>query len=151
MDINVFGLKIRAELIIIAIVILWLANLHLISSCSRVGLKEGLSMLGSSVDYRMGTGVLGSWDTDDRKIEEAERLAYHRKGSEGSRFVGPEESMSFLGDTQFSPQCCGSKFSSKGGLLISGGFTGGGCACMTPEQIDYLNTRGGNRTHMTEF
>ncbi len=151
MLVNIFGFKLRVELIIIGIVILWMANLHLMTSCSKVGLKEGLTMLGSSVDYRMGDGVLGSWDTDERLYEESERQTYQRKGSKGTRFVGPDESLSFLGDTQFSPECCGSKFSSKGGLLISGGFTGGGCACMNPEQLNYINTRGGNRTSDSEF
>ncbi len=41
----------------------------------------------------------------------------------------------FLDKTKFSPTCCPSTYSS-----------GTGCACLSPQQMSYLNQRGGNRT-----
>jgi hypothetical protein len=48
--------------------------------------------------------------------------------------VGPDNLFMFK-DNQCKPECCGASFSCDGG-----------CVCTTPEQRDYINTRGGNRT-----
>ena len=48
--------------------------------------------------------------------------------------VGPDNLFMFK-DNQAKPECCGSSFSSDMG-----------CVCSTPEQRDYINMRGGNRT-----
>jgi len=47
---------------------------------------------------------------------------------------GPDNLFMFK-DNQVKPECCGSSFSSNGG-----------CLCTTPEQRNYINMRGGNRT-----
>lgn len=47
---------------------------------------------------------------------------------------GPDNLFMFK-DNQVKPECCGSSFSSNGG-----------CLCTTPQQRDYINMRGGNRT-----
>ncbi len=43
----------------------------------------------------------------------------------------------FLSDTKSSPNCCKASTYS----------TSTGCLCTTPEQLQFLNMRGGNRTH----
>ena len=48
--------------------------------------------------------------------------------------VGPDNLFIFR-DNQSKPECCGSSFS-----------TSTGCVCSTPQQRDYINMRGGNRT-----
>ena len=47
---------------------------------------------------------------------------------------GPDNLFMFK-DNQCKPECCGASFSCNGG-----------CVCTTPEQRDYINMRGGNRT-----
>jgi hypothetical protein len=47
---------------------------------------------------------------------------------------GPDNLFMFK-DNQVKPDCCGSSFSSHGG-----------CLCTTPDQRNYINMRGGNRT-----
>lgn len=42
----------------------------------------------------------------------------------------------FLANNRSSPECCKASTYS----------TGGGCVCMNPQQLNFLNTRGGNRT-----
>ena len=54
------------------------------------------------------------------------------------------ESLNFFSDTDFSPECCPSDYNGTGGVTLNG-TTGGGCACINNEQIEYINTRGGNR------
>ena len=46
----------------------------------------------------------------------------------------------FLASTKFTPECCPSTYSSSTG-----------CACLNPQQINYLNQRGGNRTCSSIF
>lgn len=45
----------------------------------------------------------------------------------------PLNSVSFFQDTIFKPECCPSQYSSSKG-----------CACMTPEKMKFLSSRGGN-------
>jgi len=48
--------------------------------------------------------------------------------------VGPDNLFMFK-DNAVKPECCGASYSSNGG-----------CVCTTPEQRNYINMRGGNRT-----
>ena len=52
--------------------------------------------------------------------------------------INPEKS--FFDNIDFKPECCPSTYSSSQG-----------CACLCPQQINYLNSRGGNRTFPTQF
>jgi hypothetical protein len=58
----------------------------------------------------------------------------------GTRMPLPDGELFFFQNNQFKPECCPSPYSSTTG-----------CACMSREQINYLNTRGGNRTSDSEF
>ena len=53
-----------------------------------------------------------------------------------------EGQLNFFADNQFKPECC-----------VSSTYSSGtGCACLSSEQVNYLNQRGGNRTIApTEF
>ncbi len=48
--------------------------------------------------------------------------------------VGPDNLFMFK-NNQCKPECCGASFSCSGG-----------CVCTTPEQRNFINSRGGNRT-----
>ena len=48
--------------------------------------------------------------------------------------LGPDNMFMFK-NNQCKPSCCGASFSCSGG-----------CVCTTPEQRDFINSRGGNRT-----
>ena len=150
MQIEIMGLKMRVEVLAIGAIVGCLLCCHLLCSCSKVSAKEGMQVLGAAVDYKMGEGVRGSWDT--RPQEKGPSVAWRSQNHDatGSNLVDPESSMSFFADTQFKPECCGSTYSSQGGLT-SQGVTSSGCACLSKEQMDYLNTRGGNRTLPSEF
>jgi hypothetical protein len=53
--------------------------------------------------------------------------------------VGPDNLFIFK-NNECKPECCGSTLSCDGG-----------CVCTTPEQRDFINTRGGNRVHGGDF
>ena len=57
---------------------------------------------------------------------------------------GPVSVNNFFRDIQFKLECCGNP----GGSSYSNSM---GCACLCPDQITFLNSRGGNRTFPTEF
>jgi hypothetical protein len=53
--------------------------------------------------------------------------------------LGPDNLFMFK-NNQCKPECCGSTFSCDGG-----------CVCTTPDQRDFINARGGNRTGGSDF
>lgn len=53
----------------------------------------------------------------------------------GAEFQPGPDSLFMFKNNQCKPECCGASFS-----------CGGGCVCTTPQQREYINTRGGNRT-----
>jgi len=53
----------------------------------------------------------------------------------GDKFEPGQDSLFMFKNNQCKPECCGASFS-----------CGGGCVCTTPDQRQYLASRGGNRT-----
>ena len=53
----------------------------------------------------------------------------------GDEFVPGPDSLFMFKNNQCKPECCGASFS-----------CGGGCVCTTPQQRQYIASRGGNRT-----
>jgi len=58
----------------------------------------------------------------------------------GPAFVPGPDSLFMFKNNQCKPECCGASFS-----------CGGGCVCTTPEQRQYIASRGGNRAAGTEI
>ena len=122
----------------------------------KEGFQAGLVGLGTALDYKMGEGVKGSWENkklekmappemvivdvnnnvvDDTKILNEREAFKELETNVGGDVPLPEGELVFFDKTKFSPECCPSTYS-----------TGAGCACASPEQMQYLNQRGGNRT-----
>jgi hypothetical protein len=53
----------------------------------------------------------------------------------GNEFTPGDDNLFMFKNNQCKPECCGASFS-----------CGGGCVCTTPEQRQYIASRGGNRT-----
>ena len=141
MKFNVFGMKFELTRVLIVVMATLLVS-HLVGGCC--GCSEGMESIGSDVGYKMGEGVNKSWENKEQ--ESGSSLAHRQQNhdSYSSKFVGPEESLNFFSNTDFSPDCCPSDYSGTGGITVNG-TTAGGCACMNTQQIEYINTRGGNR------
>ena len=143
MEIELFRQKFRVEVILLIIFVGYILSAHLLCSCSKVSLKEGLAMLGSPVSYQMGEGVPTSWENKSELKEKGPEDWY--KSLEGNIAPNPKEwvesgKLEFLAHNKFDAKCCPSPYS--GDM---------GCACISPEQMKYLNSRGGNRSFPTEF
>lgn len=144
MEIVVFGQKLRIEVIIICVILGYILGAHLLCSCSKITVKEGLSMLKSApLDYRMGSDIPNSWENKPEMRYNGPNDWY--KSLENNVAPDPRQMiasghMSMLSDNTFDPKCCPSTYTSSMG-----------CACLSPEQTKYLSERGGNRTFATEY
>ena len=143
MEINILGYKTSLEFVVLFGVVSFLLWSHWVGGCcNKHAVKEGMmSLLPASVQYKLGEGVEGSWDT--KPYVKGPAIEWRKQPHDTYKEVPvplPEGSLHFLAENEFKPECCGSTFSSYGG-----------CACLTEKQIDYINTRGGNRTKGDEF
>jgi hypothetical protein len=151
MEIKVLGVKVRVEIVVACVLLGMLIHALLFCSCVRVNVREGMQMLGAALNHKMGEGVQGSWDTRQQAEGSSLKFRAQDHDSYSSKFVGPEQALNYFSDTEFKPECCGSTYSANGGLLREQGYSSGGCACMSKKQVEYINSRGGNRTLNTEY
>ena len=157
MEVKIFGMKIRVECVVLCLLIGICIGGHVLCSCSKIenikkglterrncgcsgkckcGARENFQNLGAAVDYKMGTGVNGSWETRKQKVgPDIPWRSQQMDTYKGTPVPLPEGQMFLFADNQFKPECCGSSVSSSTG-----------CACITRAQMDYVNQRGGNRT-----
>lgn len=138
MEITILGYTTSIEFVVLFVIVSFLLWSHWVGGCCRMPVKEGMiSLLPADVQYKLGQGVEGSWET---KPYVSDPSKHQRDTYKDVPVPLPEGSLHFLADNEFKPECCGSTFSSYGG-----------CACLTDKQIGYINTRGGNRTKGDEF
>ncbi len=99
--------------------------------------REGLALMGSDVNEVQNGDVAGMWVTKANTY--ASEFGYGLINNTGSAYTADEPlkngELVMFAKNKFKPECCPAPYSSSTG-----------CVCMTPEQINYLNTRGGNRT-----
>tara|TARA_B100000925_G_C21972460_1_gene458523 strand:+ start:1057 stop:1464 length:408 start_codon:yes stop_codon:yes gene_type:complete len=133
MNINLFGFKMRLEILILCIIIGGILSTTCFCSCAggiREGFRIGTNIVGSALDYSIGDGVKSSYIHNEK--------SQYNKSETNVKGLGvplPEGKLSLFGENEMNPNCCPSSYSS-----------GKGCVCMTSEQINFLNKRGGNRT-----
>ena len=101
------------------------------------GTKEGMTTLGSDVNEIQNSDIAGMWVSKANTY--ASEFGYGIINNTGSSYTADEPlkngELVIFSKNKSKPECCPSPYS-----------TSTGCICITPEQIHYLNTRGGNRT-----
>ena len=137
MNIKILGITLRVECILISMIIGAILGCHLLCGCvTKEGMESAGAAAGAAIDYAMNKGV--HTDKYESKYDQVEVNG----GSKLSPQVPlPEGQLFMWANNEFSGKCCNTS-------NVSGG---GGCACITKEQADYLNTRGGNRASPSEF
>lgn len=100
-------------------------------------------------DYSTYKGGDNNSDVASSWINKADayskNLGYQQTAQKANMYTGtqvplPDGELFFFQNNQFKPECCPSPYSASTG-----------CACMSTEQIAYLNSRGGNRSGDSEF
>lgn len=167
MEIKVFGYEVRLEIAIACIIIGMVAGLFMFCDCfqysilegmtqqngssRKVGLKEGLQKKTregftnlSNNDLHINDSYTMGWVKTAKQF--ASGMGYKDKLNSYKDNVGtpvplPEGELFFFADNKFKPECCPSTYSDSMG-----------CACLSQDQVTYINQRGGNRTlGPTEF
>jgi len=140
MEIKILGNKVRVEIILLCMLVGAFVACNVWCTCSG-GVKEGFASAsaigGAALDYTMGKDVKGSWVNQNDKYNMHHRLEGNNVGLVPPL---PNGRLDMLGENVSSPNCCPSTYSSSTG-----------CVCRTPEQVKYLNSRGGNRTLATNY
>lgn len=141
MEISLFGQKMRVELIVLCLIIGIFIGVNMFCSCAG-GVKEGFQaasdLMGAAVDYHMGDGVKTSWDKSTTKPEPSPVKSLD--SYTGGEVPLPAGQLYMFYNNKNSPDCCPAAYSSSTG-----------CVCISPEQMNYLNTRGGNRSLGGDF
>ena len=108
------------------------------------GVSEGFNTIatgiGSAIQYKIGDGVKNSIDKTPNEeyglnptaVPDLDRNMEHNSLVDLN--VTVNDDLVFFNNNTFSPDCCPSLYSNSDG-----------CACITPEQLTYLNSRGGNK------
>jgi hypothetical protein len=169
MELKLFGYEARLEIVVACIVIGMIAGLFMFCDCFQYGILEGMTPndmngKGKKADNKKA-------DTGDKKegfvnlsnnelniddsytmgwVQTAKRYASGMgnknrlntyKDNIGTPVPLPEGELFFFADNKFKPECCPSTYSDSTG-----------CACLSQDQVNYINQRGGNRTlGPTEF
>ena len=98
----------------------------------REGFSVGSAIVGSALDYSMGNGVKGSWENKVQYVPPSQSL---ESNTQALSLPLKNNQLDIFANNRHAPECCPATYS---------GSTG--CVCATPEQMSYLNQRGGNRT-----
>jgi len=123
----------------------------------KEGFEAGLVGVGTALNYSIGDGVNTSWENKDivkehiKKNTDIRDINYNKVSEKADLYANlehnitgpiplPDDELVFFDKNIFSPDCCPSNYSSADG-----------CLCAAPEQMKYLNERGGNRTLVGEY
>jgi hypothetical protein len=138
MEFKLLGMKLRLEVIVICVALGFILGGHLLCGCSRVSMKEAMTTMGTALNHQNNKDMYNSWTSKSNKYAASMNYVDERKkysAYKGTKVPLPEGEMCMFHDNEFKPECCPSTYSSSTG-----------CACITSDQVKYLNERGGNRT-----
>ena len=146
MEMKVFGISFRIEIVIACLILGMIIGGQVFCSCFHTETAkkvvkdtakkvvresmENMTLLGDD----MTNGVAGSWGKQRKVNTISQPLDTHQ----GPKVPLPPGQLSFFAQTTFTPECCVPPF--------SGASNADGCACVTEEQVNYINARGGNNT-----
>jgi hypothetical protein len=126
---KLLGISFDLKTVIVSMVIGFLLCSHLFCSCVT---QEGLDTAGSVLDHVMSKGV---------HSDKYEKIHTPYETTLGPSVPLPEGQLFMYANNDYKADCC--KFSSTS--------SSNGCLCPTKEQINYVNSRGGNSTHPSKF
>ena len=143
MEFKILGQTLRLEIILLCLILGILISMNTSASCFKMSLfetftdiKEGLTNM-SGLDDQTMVDSPNSWANKAKTY--AGNMGYESILESKKNYVGTpvplENTMLMFKDNKFKPECCPATYT-----------TSTGCACISPDQTQYLNQRGGNRT-----
>ena len=147
MNIELLGFKISLEvLIIIGIIYLVIVVNTLYGCCNMEGFVGANTNYGESSQFSLTNDKIintNSWDIPNLTIVQGQPASQGVQdilNRPAQPIPLPEGEMLMFANTPFKPECCPNTFSNSMG-----------CACMTVNQYNYLNNRGGNNVPYSEY
>ncbi len=136
---NFYGFQFNLVNVVVSLLIGMLIGSSLLCSCSKVSVKEGLAIMGAQIGHNMSEGVPGdTWANSNASASANDSNVFAAlKNNIGGSVPLPDGQMDFFYANKFDPSCC---------FKPQQYSTGTGCACISVEQMRYLNQRGGNNT-----
>lgn len=132
MEFKLFGYSMRLEIVILCMIIGAFIGANMLCSCAggvREGFEAARDIGGAALSYTMGGG--GSDDSNNS----SSWYSSLEGNTQGLQPPLADGQLDIFAENRSDPQCCPAAYS-----------TSSGCVCATPEQMKYLNQRGGNRT-----
>ena len=137
----------RGMYLIGMLVILFLANVAMLMGMTNWPQRTREGFMNYLMDGGFGTASIGPYDTQDmrRGLTNPDSQGFipakrANRRPTGAPFVLDNDHLLPFSNNVVSPDCCGATLTCEGG-----------CICTTPEQRDFINTRGGNRKHEDGF
>ena len=161
MELKLFGYEARVEVVVACIIIGMLAGLFMLCDCFQYSVLEGMTPNDMNKKKANGKKVEGfvNLSNNELNIDDSYTMGWVKtakryasgmgnknrlntyKDNVGTPVPLPEGELFFFADNKFKPECCPSTYSDSTG-----------CACLSQDQVNYINQRGGNRTlGPTEF
>jgi hypothetical protein len=133
---NLFKNKKNYFFLIFALLIVFMCLVLTCSSCENFTTGQ---LSGSDLSYRMGHGLKVSWENKNmnKKNDNVENTL---NTNVGGQVPLPDGELFMFYKNKFDDACCPSTYTNSLG-----------CACISKEQSNYLNERGGNRTLTSEY
>jgi len=142
MELTVFGFKINVINAIIFMILGFLISTHTMCGCLKMPIKEAMTNSFAILDHNNNSDLKNSWVNKSHgyAANMGNKPHIEKNANVKGTPVPLENTMVYFKDNEFNSTCCPSTYS-----------TSSGCACSSPEQIKYLNERGGNRTLTSEY
>ena len=86
MEMKLFGMQCRLEIIIICFIIGAILGGHLLCSCSKIGLQEGMAIIGAPLDWQMSAGQMMNWQ--NKANQYASDMGYSEQRSKYNKYSG---------------------------------------------------------------
>lgn len=176
MEISIFGMKFRVEILILIVVLYWILWGHVLCSCSRVNLIEAIGGIGAG---KMNKAIL-NYEIRAPMVTEGFAGASTNNGESSQFSVTSDKPVNtsswFTQDLSYKKGTTGGKGVQdilnrpkqqiplpEGEMLMfantpfkpeccPNAFSNStGCACMTVDQYNYLINRGGNNVPYSEY
>jgi len=143
MNFKVGGHKINLASIVLVVLLFIFVMLFFDCSGSLYQSKEGFSY-GAPLNWTTGAGV--PTDTWDKPVPPQDSTYSswfaELKSNKGGPTPLPEGELDMFYANEFKPECC---------VKPQQYSASTGCACISESQMEYLNSRGGNRTYPSDF
>lgn len=145
MILNIFGQKLRLEILILIMFVGAFIGVNLLCGCAggiKEGFDAGVTLTGAALDYTLGKGIPYGWKDSAMQQNDFKPSDWYKQleNNVGGTVPLQDNKLSMFSDTEFAPRCCPATYTNSSG-----------CACLSPDQAQYLNQRGGNRTQEVTY